>query len=540
MISPRSFLHARKHSPPTSSSTQRRPPPTFVPASTIEPHFSFLRKHDVEPSYLLASESLDTTIYIDKSAYTTTYTTTYTTYTTNRASSRVGNPSSSSNKPPSSNMATATVRPITPSSAVQIPIKQRNTRQIGDVRRVRSSSARGARDIHSPDAIPPSVAALLALTNIPPPSRKRSIRQREKQGPRMTVDSIVPRSRVSEKDLSQEFRLDLNEDLSLSSFERSPLDLLLAPLDELVDEEESLRTESGFASPYSTCAGSFDSLPSLGDCLSPSVSRSSNFPITPRGGKLRSPRRSLKPVTTPPGELPADPLSKVSLEDDRLDFSAFSAKPTAAEDKRPQVSNPFKSAFKSNLTASLRALRSAARSLSTFTASSIPPDDFLTRSILTMDPRVPFTDERRPPVLEEEPSEAMRRYLNPASNVRPEVRGSTPMNSYTASIQMQTYRVQRSKGVSRSARQGAHASNSNKASSVSVVPPGPRQREMRENPDFIRIAVLEHLMRKTGKLDVQREGHARWLLPPRKATTKPYEIGPGGVPVRWISTSQDD
>ena len=63
---------------------------------------------------------------------------------------------------------------------------------------------------------------------------------------------------------------------------------------------------------------------------------------------------------------------------------------------------------------------------------------------------------------------------------------------------------------------------------------------MRENSDFIRIAVMEHLMRRRGKLDDQREGHARWLLPPRKATTKPYEIGLDGVPVRWISVSLED
>ncbi|KAI3337375.1 hypothetical protein HD806DRAFT_37207 [Xylariaceae sp. AK1471] len=530
MITPRSFLHTRKHSPP---STQPRSP-TSVPASTIKPRPLHSRKHDVSASYLFASESLDATVHVG-STYTTN------TVSSREKASRSDSLSHQSNNPPSTAMATTTARPITPSSAVQIPIKRKHTaRQTTDVRRERSSSARRARDVHSPDAIPPSVAALLAITNIPPPSRRRSIRQKEKKDPRMTVDSIVPRSRVSEKDLSQELRLDLNEDLSLSSFERSPLDFLLTPPDELEEEEASLHTDSGFASPYSTRTESFDSLPSLGDSLSPSIPPSAHFPMTPRGGKSRSPRRSLEPVTTPPGELPEDPLSKVSLENDRLDFSVFSNKSTTTADKQTQVLTPFKSVFKSNLTASLRALRSAARSLSTFTTSSIPPDDFLTRSILTIDPRVPFTDERRPPVLEEEPSEAMRRYLNPASNVRPEVRGSSPIHSYTASIQMQTYRVQRSRGVPRAGRQAAQAPNLNKPSTVVLFPPGPRQREMRENPDFIRMAVMEHLMRKRGKLDDQREGHARWLLPPRKATTKPYEIGPGGVPVRWISSSQDE
>ncbi|KAJ2991077.1 hypothetical protein NUW58_g2653 [Xylaria curta] len=522
MITPRSFLYARK-----PSSSQPRPPTSVPASSTIQPRLPHISKNDASAGRLLASEYSTMDITPDITTRIAS---------SKGLSSRPNSPPSKTGNSPSAIMATTAPRPITPSSAVQIPLKKKHhSQKISN--RTRSSSARKTRDAHSPDVVPPAVAALLAITNIPPPKRRRSLRQRDVRDPRMTVDSIVPRSRVSEKDLSQELRLDLGDDLSLGSFDRSPLDFLLTPPDELEEEEALLRSDSGFASPYSTRTASFDSLPSLGDSMSPSVIPSADFPITPRGGRLRSPRRSLEPVTSPPGEQPEDPLSKVSLETDRLDFSV---KPAIAVNKQTQITLPFKSVFKSNLTASLRALRSAARSLSTFTASSIPPDDLLTRSILTIDPRVPFTDERRPPVLEEEPSEAIRRYLNPTSNVRPEARGASPIRSYTASIQMQTYKVQRSRGVPRTARQTAHTSNSNKTSTVVLFPLGPRQREMRENPDFIRIAVMEHLMRKRGKLDDQREGHARWLLPPRKAVTKPYEIGPGGVPVRWMSTLQDD
>ncbi|KAI3338881.1 hypothetical protein F4824DRAFT_63642 [Ustulina deusta] len=519
MITPRSFLHTRRPSAFTQPG-----PPTFVPASpTNQLRRSPASKYDFSTSHMRASEQQPSGVIPD-----------------NTTSRDIVSPSDrlfpGTNNTSSTTMATTAARPITPSSAVQIPIKQKHRpRKTTD--RARSSSDRRALDVHSPDAVPPAVAALLAITNIPPPRRRRGGQQKERRDPRMTVDSIVPRSRVSEKDLSQELRFDLGEDLSLSSFERSPLEFLLSPPDELEEEDALLHTDSGFASPYSTRTQSFDSLPSLGNSLSPSVIPSADSPITPRGGRLRSPRRSLEPVTTPPGEQPEDPLSKVSLENDQLDFSTKSTRPA---DKQTQVIAPFKSVFKSNLTASLRALRSAARTLSTFTTSSIPSDDFLTRSILTIDPRVPFTDERRPPVLEEEPSEAMRRYLNPSSNIRPEARGSSPIRGYTASIQMQTYKVQRSRGVPRAARQAVQASNTNKSSTVALLPPGPRQREMRENPDFIRIAVMEHLMRKRGKLDDQREGHARWLLPPRKAVIKPYEISPGGVPVRWVAMLQDD
>jgi hypothetical protein len=61
---------------------------------------------------------------------------------------------------------------------------------------------------------------------------------------------------------------------------------------------------------------------------------------------------------------------------------------------------------------------------------------------------------------------------------------------------------------------------------------------MRENSDFIRVAVMEMLMRKKGKLDDRKPGRARWALPPRKPPTKPYEIAENGVPVRWIAVTQ--
>lgn len=359
----------------------------------------------------------------------------------------------------------------------------------------------------------------------------------------MTVDSIVQRSQVSEKELSQEFSEEFGRDigdLSPASYNRSPLEVLLSPPDEFDEDEASINSDGAFTSAFSTRAASFDSIPSLGDSIGTSIVTSIDSPITPRGRRIRPPRRSLEPVSSPPGQCLEHPLStKGDLEVDQLDFRVFDQKSGSGEQKRATGLMPFKSAFKSNLTASLRALRSAARSLSSFTASSIPPDDFLTRSILTIDPRVPFTDERMPPALGEEPSEAMRRYLNPTSSSRAESRVRSSVRSYTASIQMQTYKIQRSRSSPASSRASTQTGNSSKSSNVDAFPSGPRQREMRENSDFIRIAVLEHLMRKRGKLDDQREGHARWLLPPRKTTSKPYEIGTDGIPSRWVAVSQD-
>ena len=441
----------------------------------------------------------------------------------------------------STTISPACARPDTHSSAVQIPVKprqetahKRKAQHHGNSSRKHtfSNAHHRTHDARSPDAIPPSVAALLAVTSIPPPNRRGRSRPQSLKGSRMTVDSIVPRSQVPEKDLSRE--LD-DDNLSLPSLSRSsPMEVLLSPPEYLEEDRISVTSDSAFTSPSSTRDASFESVPSLG--FSPgSTLASVDSPVTPRGGRSRQPRRSLEPVSSPPGAKSEDPLS--SQDVDQLDFRVFDQAPLSIEKKKPATPLPFRSVFKSNLTASLRALRSAARSISSFTAASIPPEDLLTRSILTIDPRVPFTDERMPPVWEEEPSEAMRRYLNPTSSLYGEPRTASPSRNYTASIQMRTYKVQRSRSAVAPANRPAAQSSTSAGPPATECPLGPRQREMRENSDFIRIAVMEHLMRRRGKLDDQREGHARWLLPPRKPTTKPYEINSDGVPVRWIPMS---
>jgi hypothetical protein len=233
------------------------------------------------------------------------------------------------------------------------------------------------------------------------------------------------------------------------------------------------------------------------------------------------------------------------IDIDELDFRVFeSSQPKDASKQDIDIEPPRrKSAFKSNLTASLKALRAAARSFSTLTTPLITPDDFLTRSIISIDPRVPFTDERMPPRLEDTPTPALRRYLNPTTNapieahVRPSLSQATPTQC-TASIQMQTYKISRSaRSTSPSVISRRTQPTSEEAFADVAAGPVARQRDMRENSDFIRVAVMEMLMRKKGKLDDQKPGRARWALPPRKPPTKPYEISENGVPVRWIAVT---
>jgi hypothetical protein len=109
----------------------------------------------------------------------------------------------------------------------------------------------------------------------------------------------------------------------------------------------------------------------------------------------------------------------------------------------------------------------------------------------------------------------------------------------TASIQMQTYKISRAnKSTSPSVISRRTQTTAEEVFADVAVGPVARQRDMRENSDFIRIAVMEMAMRKHGKLDDQKPGRAKWALPPRKPSTKPYEIGENGVPVRWIAVTR--
>lgn len=436
-------------------------------------------------------------------------------------------------------------RPATPTSPVVIPSRgSRDTtpKKRPEVRMERHYTGkkhaqtnqveRRPRDIHSPDAIPPSVAALLAMTSIPPPkSNSNSLRKSSVARQRLTVDSILKDTSVSEKELSMSFR-------------KGPLDFLLSPPDE-VDDDDTAGSETGAESVMSTRTISSEVIPSLDGSVSSSPSYAS---VTTPGSRGRKSLPTRRTVSSPPGETVFDdPLSGPDLDVDSLDFRVFQS-PEQVDEQKPSLqtleSPRRKSAFKSNLTASLKALRSAARSFSALTTPMVTPDDFLTRSIISIDPRVPFTDERMPPRLDDTPTPALRRYLNPTTNapieahIRSSLTQTMSSNICTASIQMQTYKVSSSgQGSSPSVISRRTETTSEDVYADVAAGPLARQRDMRENSDFIRVAVLEMAMRKKGKLDDQKPGRARWALPPRKPSTKPYEIGHNGIPVRWVAVT---
>lgn len=367
----------------------------------------------------------------------------------------------------------------------------------------RESNKRRSRGQHK--GIPPAVAALLAVTAIPVTSKKA---QRFGRSRRTALDIYVERT-PSESSPSPDnlFIVDENTDDSALifgslidnepvSFSRcsssAALSVLLSPPDEFDDKDSC---------SLSVRSSSSESVPSLDDDAASLLSWSG--PSTPTSRERRS-----RVVSPPP-------------EDCALDHPLLFTKEQVADLAVAQSENLNESivpgfrpllSFKSNLTASLRALKSAAKSFSSF-APLTQPDDLLTRSIFSNTPR--YADEKRPRPSKEVPTPAMRRYLNPGSSVGKE-------NHCTGAIQMQTYNR-----VRRAPRQKTRPVQIPRTDEGDT----PRPREPRENSDFLRVIVLEMNMRRGGKLSDTAQGKARLVLPPRQVPKTPRAVG--DLPRRW-------
>src|SRR5579871_6755336 len=262
-------------------------------------------------------------------------------------------------------------------------------------------------EVHDANSLPPAVAALLAVTAIPPPKRRQARNQ-----------STIRRGKISIDELVQELRAEADQPSSLSN--RSPLEILLEPADETGNGEESddilvldpdNEKDGCSTSPRSISSISLESIPSL-DAANSTLETVGDA-CTPSPSPRKSPcERKEKTVCSPPKEaisLDEDPLRPTSPTEPILwDTKAL-----------PSLSRPTpkpKSTLTSNLTASLLALKTAAKSFSNFTAPSLPPDDLLTRSILspaTLDHNYP--PEMRPKTISGVPDAALRRYMNPTT-----------------------------------------------------------------------------------------------------------------------------
>jgi hypothetical protein len=325
----------------------------------------------------------------------------------------------------------------------------------------------------------------------------------------------------------------------------SPLDVLLGRVDEDEDEYGSLQSieqERDSMTTRSISSESITTIPPSLDLDTPSFTSNWDNLSTPESYG-RAERRE-KIMQSPPAEdcVLDHPLLQFNREDceeiSHLDLTDI----VTSSSSSPSSTERFKS-FKSNLTASFQALKSAAKSFSNFTAPSVPPDDLLTRSLLS--PK--FTSEMRPKQLQGVPSPALRRYLNPqpapisptelSMQLHDSLMLDEDIDNHAPMIQMQTYE-RRGRSSSRRRRNDPFSEAGRALSNAPAV----RQREPRENSDFLRVIVLEMNMRRVGKLDTKAVGKARIWLPPRKlgSSKAPSVANSTGVPDRWTSTLADE
>lgn len=393
---------------------------------------------------------------------------------------------------------------------------------------------------HDPQSLPPSVAALLAVTQIPRPkahpSRRRKSNHRE-----ISIDELV-----------QEWK----NDVSLSpSYGSSPaMSMLLEERDETDLQSKSLPEEHA-KDYWQSRSTSAESVPMLENDDHSILSLPS--PPTPEFS-LASRRSSAVFKKEKPRSLPTtedcglDHPLVPTLSNDEPDESFI-----ISSSETPKATAKSKGRFTSNLTLSLQALKNAAiTKISAFNLSnaSAPsqrtPSSPLSDDVLWSHPFLfpRFSPEVRPPTTKGTPSKAERRYLNPLplSFEEQEAPFQQALHApYLAedigtapTIQMQTYhRGRRKSGKVHNKKQGSNGAGDpfSEAGRALVAggAEGVKMREPRENGDFLRVVVLEMNMRRVGKLE---GGRAKMWLPPRQVMAVEGR-GAEGVPARWKGMS---
>ena len=426
-----------------------------------------------------------------------------------------------------------------PSKPVVIPTRTR----AGVARRTKESPEKSRKvsgeavchDLHS---VPSSEAALLAMTSGPEP--------------RCQVQTIdVAKPRYASRNQKRQGRRDEPPRHSMSIASPKSWNMLLSSPDELDPAYSSFGSDTTLDAGSIVRSLSTDSVPSLDEDSGSLTSPPNSVPSTPglsfrsrSGYERRAKEQSSKIedcILDHPLLVPRAPDGSAPDEEDAAEVS---------ESRAQGLSKPA-SVLRSNLSASLALIRSAARSISNFTAPAISRDEYLTRSLLSINP--PFTDERRPLPMQDPPDPALRRYLNPI-NVSPlelhthhdHPQPPSDRDRCTASIQLQSYK-RVSPPSDKASAPPIFVSSKERLGAAMVAAaeeplstPGPRQREPRENSDFLRVIVLEMNMRRNGQLGEGVPGKARMSLPARQAGKKEAAKAVKStsierrVPRRWI------
>ncbi|KAL9105998.1 MAG: hypothetical protein Q9227_008906 [Pyrenula ochraceoflavens] len=381
-----------------------------------------------------------------------------------------------------------------------------------------------------------SVDTLLASTSIPRPRRL----QRKQSQKLPNCDHVAEFSRLLQEDLST------REETPYGSLGNPQFDLIFGSPNERPEEQMIIGSEGVDSTILSTRSISTESMPSLeNDTDSATTNSLSDIPASLLPSRKPLPTRPSRKFSTSQ-ECDSDhPLVPVGppprSQPDTIDeHSGIPTRPAVGRDRKSS------STFKSNLTASFRAIKNAAQAVSSM-ALSPPihhPDDFLTRSIFTIDPSL--TDDRRPPRMSEPPSPALRRYFNPTPQpTSPSYYSPSEMHSFsdlptsntnppTTAVQLQTYLPPLHRSPSGSASSPPIFPSASPSPNESNLPPPPspqlqptRPREVRENSDFLRIFVCEMAMRRAGKFSEEADGKARIWLPPRTMSENKGPTGKG-------------
>lgn len=386
-----------------------------------------------------------------------------------------------------------------------------------------------------------------------------------------------PSQRLPKGDYVADFSRLIMEDLKAShgasavalsrSASNSNFDGLFGNMDELLEEGQmyigSEGLDSGILSTRSMSEESLISMPS------PSYDE---YNTSDRHSQHSSVSQSIPERKTRQTAMSEDcsedhPLSLSNDEDAFFMYSPdVPSSPKGTTQKLPgRTENRSRSplSLKSSLTASLKALKSAAQSVSTRSSSN--NTDAHARSFFDFQPAL--TDDRRPPPSFESPTPELRRYLNPPpldsaaqlhfwqdhrhSKINPppakKATKRQPKNKKSPFLIDGTNSptrdlppiVQLADCLPPSVRT-EHASSPpiwltrdgtpiNKNTSIPLLfdpdanngkgEPAARHREPRENRDFLRVFVCEMAMRRNGKLsDDLSAGRARLWLPPVDAS----------------------
>ncbi len=418
-----------------------------------------------------------------------------------------------------------------PTPPVDVPRPERasstDTVKMPAVRKTKPKGSTGRSVPHDSSALPPAVAALLAVTQIPRPKPNQFRRRPAVSNRRVSIDELVSEWK-SEESLG-------------ASYSTSPaLSMLLE--DQEAEETAGLENEDAEEDYLNTRSTSLESLPSLEDDDKSVISNSS----LPTPKSLRS-RRSIsnlkrdnsRSLTASVECVSNHPLvPRLETRDEDLDILNIPGIKRASPPKA-------KSSLKSNLTTSLQTLKNAAlNSITSLNIGAVSPSQRTPSTPLSDDtlwshpflfPR--FTAEVRP-TIDGTPTEAQRRYLNPVPLTFEEQEApyqqalhapflAEPVEGATL-IQMQTY----NRGRRKTAKRGSSPDPQSEAGRALTGAVGVRQREPRENSDFLRVVVLEMNMRRVGKLEY---GKAKIWLPPRQ--TSPSPESEGRVPQRWKGQS---